>query len=287
MDAAKIKEIDSQLKEQMRFLDGTRANYFGKDFFLVTNFEPYRSRVVYNELIRSPQHHLLYVRRGMTKRTVNMEEYTVHERELLLVPANFLFSIDYVSGDFTPIILSFRFDEVEARQLIGYETRLLPLNFEQAIVIENYLSLIQQIIQSPKPQGNDVEYLVVSMMYHIKSLNDLGAATPKDRTDTLRLDFMRLLAKQTSVERRVSYYSDKLNITDNHLSQTIKKSTGRTVMEWIDESTLSRIRYLLSNTDSSLDDIAEDTHLGSTTNLIRFFKRKTGITPNEYRNKKK
>lgn len=245
MNTPTIQEIDSRQKEKMSFLDGTRANFFEKEFSIITNFESYSKHVVLNEMFRSPEHRLMYVRRGRTCHTVNMEQYIVRESELLLVPANFIFSIDSISSDFTPYILSFRFDEVEARQLVGYETRHIPLTAVQAMIMENYFSLIQQIVQSPKPTMHDVEYLVVSMLYHIKSIHGTENGREKGRSDTLRLDFMRLLAEQLSVERRVGYYADKLAITDNHLSQTIKKSTGRTVMDWIDEYTLSRIRHLL------------------------------------------
>lgn len=95
---------------------------------------------------------------------------------------------------------------------------------------------------------------------------------------------MKLLRGMAIPERSISYYATALSVTENYLSTSVKEESGRTVMQFINEKTVSCIKIYL-NEGLILDEISEKTKLGNSSSLIRFFKKETGETPTEYRSR--
>ncbi len=104
-------------------------------------------------------------------------------------------------------------------------------------------------------------------------------------TDVLAHNFLQLLAEHEAPNRHVSYYAQRLNVSENYLQTTIKRQTNLTVMQWVNNKTIAYIKmYLLDKENNyTLNQIAEMVYLGDDTSLIRFFKKETNITPIEYR----
>lgn len=83
----------------------------------------------------------------------------------------------------------------------------------------------------------------------------------------------------TSVEE----YADRLNITANHLSQTIKDATGVTAKSIITKRRLEEAKYLLKYTDNDVAEIAYHLGFNEPTHFTKFFKKETDITPVQFR----
>ena len=62
-----------------------------------------------------------------------------------------------------------------------------------------------------------------------------------------------------------------------------KAASGRTASSWIDEALLSRIKILLRHSDLTSTEISDRLNFPASSHFARFFKRMTGITPQEYR----
>lgn len=85
-------------------------------------------------------------------------------------------------------------------------------------------------------------------------------------------------------ERSVTTYADRLNVSPEYLSGVVKKQTGQTPLEWLNKRTIREIQMLLIEKESlTLDQVAEIVHCSNALQLVKFFKKHTGETPNEYR----
>jgi LacI family transcriptional regulator len=67
------------------------------------------------------------------------------------------------------------------------------------------------------------------------------------------------------------------------LEKKFAREIGRTPLEEIQEIRLRRVRELLLETDYVLSRIAENAGFQYTEYLVRFFKKRTGVTPGQYR----
>ena len=69
----------------------------------------------------------------------------------------------------------------------------------------------------------------------------------------------------------------------NALSREIKKKTGKTFTELMQEKRLSQAVFLLKNTDIGIDSVATSVGYENISYFHRLFKQKYGVTPKQYR----
>jgi LacI family transcriptional regulator len=71
------------------------------------------------------------------------------------------------------------------------------------------------------------------------------------------------------------------------LEKKFVEQVGRTPLEEVQEVRFRRVRQLLLETDYVLPQIAELAGFQYQEYLVRFFKKRTGMTPGEFRRKKR
>ena len=86
---------------------------------------------------------------------------------------------------------------------------------------------------------------------------------------------------------RVEEIAEHLGKSASHLSHTFTADTGKTIRQYITEEKVAEARRQLAATDRSISEIADDLSFSSQQYFQTVFKKCTGITPGEYRMKKK
>lgn len=83
----------------------------------------------------------------------------------------------------------------------------------------------------------------------------------------------------------VAELADVVMLNETYLSKLFKKEMGCTVSEYIRNEKIKEACYLLVYTDKTSIEIATDLSFSSHSYFISVFKKVTGLTPKEYRNK--
>lgn len=81
----------------------------------------------------------------------------------------------------------------------------------------------------------------------------------------------------------VAYCADELNFSPNYFGDLIKKETGKTAQEFIQNKIIDVAKDRVFNVDKSISQIAYELGFKYPQHFIRLFKQRTGVTPNEYR----
>lgn len=81
----------------------------------------------------------------------------------------------------------------------------------------------------------------------------------------------------------VQFLADKFHLSSNYLSDMLRKETGRSAKDHINEFLVSRAKTSLLTTDHSISEIAYELGFNYPHYFSRLFKSKTGLTPQEYR----
>lgn len=81
--------------------------------------------------------------------------------------------------------------------------------------------------------------------------------------------------------------SKELNLSPSYVSHTFKESTGYTVMQYLMDYRLIQAKYLIevSGENKTIKEISRECGFESDAHFNRFFKKKIGATPNEYKKK--
>ena len=132
-------------------------------------------------------------------------------------------------------------------------------------------------------------YRQASLAHLTLLLIDL-ARLADDVVSDLRRSGEPLLAEVFSViDRRLSEplslsdVADEVGMTAGHLTTLVRRRTGRTVGEWINERRMSRARDLLGETDLAVAEVAMRVGMSDPGYFSRQFRRTHGVSPREWR----
>lgn len=103
------------------------------------------------------------------------------------------------------------------------------------------------------------------------------------RQDQVFRNFTISLAKNVSQHRTVEFYANEACLTPKYFSTVIKKRSGKLPMDWITERTIVLIKFLLQNSDKSIQEISNDLNFPNQSFFTRYFKSHTGFTPTAFR----
>ena len=81
----------------------------------------------------------------------------------------------------------------------------------------------------------------------------------------------------------VQQMADHFNLSLNYLSSFFKEQTGQNIVYYLTNLRVERAKSLLSSSNMSVKDVAENSGYYNASSFIRRFKQLTGYTPGEYR----
>lgn len=105
----------------------------------------------------------------------------------------------------------------------------------------------------------------------------------RSRNDEYFSQFMNILGKHYTQERSVGFYAGQLNLTPKYLTTLIRKTSGRTAVEWIDDYVVLEAKNLLKYSTMSIQEIAYYLNFSNQSFFGKYFKSHTGMTPSAYR----
>lgn len=86
-----------------------------------------------------------------------------------------------------------------------------------------------------------------------------------------------------SADLSLTYLAKMQNVSAGYLSAVFKKETGKTLSQYITEKRMEYAKYLLETTQLQIQTIAQHTGIMDVQYFSKVFKRYTGMTPREYR----
>lgn len=97
--------------------------------------------------------------------------------------------------------------------------------------------------------------------------------------------FKHLLEKNFREWREVKQYAAQLHITPKYLTEAVKKTTGKTPRDLINDILLLESKVLLGSTDKTFTEIAHELQFEDQAHFSRFIRQHTGSPPSALRKK--
>lgn len=113
----------------------------------------------------------------------------------------------------------------------------------------------------------------------------LSQLRPNGRVTAIPEQFLQLVFERGKAPMAVSEYAKQLNVSANYLNKTVKAHTHRTAIDWIEIARLNMAKILLKDPGIPVSDVASRVGIDDQSYFARFFKKKTGVTPSEFRSK--
>ena len=281
----KKKEVVSN--ENLR-AETSKGNFFGDSHKVMMNVKPFLERYVLEVPNRVSQNRIVYIHQGAARVKINFISYELRKGDVLLIPSNYILVIESYSNDIEPWILEFNYGTMEEKEMVGIETIYFHMEERETTVLEYYFSLLSQIDNSAARTNEDVMHLVMSMIYYIHQMYDHRTGHSSwqkiPRAKQIKSEFVNMVVTLDNPPLTIAEYAKALHVSENYLSIIIKNETGQTVKKWIEQRTETQIKMLLADPKGrTLNEIADIIGYSSPPQVVRFFKRRTDMTPYEYR----
>ena len=249
--------------------------------------------------VRREYPELLYLCRGCARYRIGGTEVTVREGELLLLGQNTpLEPLDggsdpldvsfFIKPEFFGDILSFLGSEqTPLREFVlrclGQETPYGYLHFHVAGIrpIENLLeNLLLHLLESPDSRRAIPLYTVGLLFVHL--LEESDRLTMGIREQQSILGVLRYL-ENNYAGGSLTEAAQLLHCDVAWLSREIKRRTGRTYTELLQERRLQQAAWLLEHTRQRVSDIAVSVGYENVSYFHRIFQKRFGLSPKKYR----
>ena len=226
-------------------------------------------------------------------------EFIVIEPDMLLVHgANYLTDHLYSSPDIKFITLSIsesmRTDDSYLTQITAIllatmrqnKQYTIQLTAYEAQIIRNELEVLMRLLNI-KHQFlfRRIQAACNALFLDIADFLSRKTIIKKEvsRKDHVLQEFHALVTRNFREEHFVSFYADKLAISEQYLARIVRAGTGKSVNTIINELLIMEARTLLSSTKSTVGDIASQLGFSDAAGFCKFFKRNMGQTPLNYR----
>jgi AraC-type DNA-binding domain-containing proteins len=280
------------LNWQSKFNDRTNCVSIDNDFILFDNIKvapafkyPFKINVTI----------VLVCTKGTLKGYSNMKSYHSQAPCLITMLPNQILQYESISDDFEGlfVVMSKRFtDELFANAqerlpmfLFVKENPYFSLKNEDLNLTKTYYRVVRKIVRKDNPNRLEiVKHLTLAFFYSTSSrICELTKKEEKSKQDILLENFLAFLQNHCKEMRKVNFYADKLCITPKYLSTVIRRTSGKTAGEWIDEYVMLEAKALLKSTKMTIQQISDELNFPSQSFFGKYFKRLEGVPPKVYR----
>lgn len=242
------------------------------------------------EIVKDPI--LIACTKGEIEIVIDNITYRMNSENVLLVFPYQKLTVTYKSIDFRCMFLLYSnyFHEPIMVDLPYF----FLIYYQQNLIYKLNKSLIDQlklyfsIIESNIKKNNIYTNQIINHMLHIIYYDLFNFSHPQNsieyKSNKIAYDFFNLLKDHLHESKSVSFYAKKLCITPKHLNRIIKDNMrNKSAKEWIDFILIIEIKKSLKDKKIRIKEIAESFGFASQFLFFQYFKKNTGLSPNEYR----
>lgn len=209
---------------------------------------------------------------------VNSQQY--FKADVIAISPDFMRRINIDIKNMMPLFLKF------------VENPTLALTPEESRSMRGMIAQIERETRGPETHFSfDIVsgliaatiYKVGDSMYHYLAEHPEGQNNSHNRAEEYFKQFTHLLGEHFREERSVGFYARQLCITPKYLTTLIKRISGQSVSEWIDNYVILEAKTLLKYSTMSIQEIAYYLNFPNQSFFGSYFKRNTGMSPSQYK----
>lgn len=230
---------------------------------------------------------------------LNYTKYTLKENGYLVITPLDILSLKEHSHNlegtvlilpaavFSPLMRGMKvpmFKHVKFRPITYLKDKYLDL-LKQMILMLWQLKEMVEPDEFDKIAGLQISSLaIVQEDYFNKYIsNKENSSAPVPRKTELFRIFINKLMESHSLSREVLFYANELGVSSGYLNEICNEVSKYSAKGIIDSVVATRLKYELSYTSKSIQELADEYNFPSQSYFTRYYKRLTGKTPSEFR----
>ncbi|MHA7129614.1 helix-turn-helix domain-containing protein [Algoriphagus namhaensis] len=239
--------------------------------------------------------------RGSIELIADLESFQITEKTLIFLPSQVIREWVFTPEEAINSALFFEKDfMVEQLGNVSFDKKIHFMQADRVIHLNLSNSEYNQLCglfqnlhhtstRSSRHRQLRIAHALMSMLLEVDEMFLERAVSGADkglsRNEELTREFKTLLATHVLEQRNVSFYSEKLAVNPKHLTQILKQETGHSAIALIAQKTILEAKVLLQNASMSVAEVGYALSFKNPSQFGKYFKAKTGSTPNDYRKK--
>ncbi|MBN1181667.1 MAG: AraC family transcriptional regulator [Bacteroidales bacterium] len=234
--------------------------------------------------------------KGTIEGMLSLKRFKVEAPGILIVLNDHIVQYEYFSDDFKAmtIILApefwndFPIDNRLTFPLLNSvkENPSVKLDRQNMDYMITYFNLMQDAIRKVENPNRieAVRFLTMAFFYGTSyRFFKIAADSEKTKQALLVEKFIGLVRDNYVNHRTVEYYASRLSLSPKYLSKVIKSTSNKSAAEWIEDYVILEAKALLKSSEKTIQQISIDLNFPSQSFFGKYFKRRVGLSPKEYR----
>ena len=256
---------------------------------------------VYGQDIIFPYLMIFICHAGSSRALYDMQEICFRKNEVAIILPNHIIHPIESSPDYTITVImhSLAFEQEMTQRRMTHDRNkfheipaclLTDEEMAQYMKAVDVLELISNTPVSRYPHRHDMLMAQTDIMVEMldacrREIDEVERANNRNRS--IFNTFCNLLAVHYREQHEVAFYAEKAHLTTRHFSIVIKDVVGLSASDYIEQYLATQAKNLLSSRpDLSVQQISYHLGFAESPSFCRFFKRLTGLTPNDFRKQK-
>lgn len=170
----------------------------------------------------------------------------------------------------------------------------MELTYAESQSLRSFISMVEQELKGSETDFSSeiiggliaaTIYKVGDILTHYLTEHPEVDSPIHNRAEEYFRQFTELLGEHYKHERSVGFYARQLCITPKYLTTLIKRISGKSVSEWIDNYVILEAKTLLKYSNMSVQEIAYYLNFPNQSFFGSYFKRNAGMSPSQYKAK--
>ena len=216
------------------------------------------------------------------KHILQVQSNNRFKAHLIVIAPDFLKRINIDTKRMMPLFL--QFGSLPCMELTQAESQSL----------RSFISMVEQELKGSETDFSSeiiggliaaTIYKVGDILTHYLTEHPEVDSPIHNRAEEYFRQFTELLGEHYKHERSVGFYARQLCITPKYLTTLIKRISGKSVSEWIDNYVILEAKTLLKYSNMSVQEIAYYLNFPNQSFFGSYFKRNAGMSPSQYKAK--
>ena len=294
MEQKEPMELGLQLLKDINIVRHNEFRFINAEFGFVTSFSKMETTIFkIGQPYRLQEGRIAIITNGRARVLINLIEYIFRPNYISLIAPGSIIQIIETSQDFDAHMMAIEHnflpvsgkEEFFAHFLQRKKNLLLPLTTTEQVQIENFITVMWDVLQEPVFRKEVIQHLLAGLLYNIEYIaknKGQSESSPLTHQNDIFQRFISLVNTYSKTERNVSFYADKLCLTPRYLNTVIRQASQQTVMDWINQSIILEAKVLLKHSNRLVYQISDELNFPNPSFFSKFIKRMTGMTPQEY-----
>lgn len=234
---------------------------------------------------------------GCLNASINLLDYEIKPNDMIVLLPGTIIQFKKNTEKVRLCFVGFSSLSIERVNLIQSIGDVYPVVMSQPIIglsdnsskyLKEYLSLISNMTTNTTlkidPELTSLAFHTILTVVKLTYRKCYIINYQPNRKKEICRELIQLIMQHYQTERRAQFYADKLGVSIQHLSTTVKEVTGKNTLSIISYIVIMDAKAKLKSTNMTIQEIAYSLNFPSASFFGKYFKKNVGMTPVEFRN---